>query len=143
MKRFDFKLDKVLGYRGVIEKQRKRAFAEAQRAIAAQREQIMIIEAELKKQMAELRARCVANVDVKDVAARRLYTSYLLSALTLANETLRSLRARLEERRRELVEASKQKKVLERVRERRFADYMYEADREEQKFIDELGTFRR
>lgn len=143
MKRFNFKLDKVLGYRGVVEEEKKRLFAEAQRAIATQREQIRIIEAEISKQMAELRARCVENVDVKDVVARRLYTSYLQSALDLANETLATMRRQLEVRRKELVQASKEKKVLERVRERRFGEYTYETDREEQKFIDELGVFKR
>jgi len=143
VKRFNFKLDKVLGYRGVVEEEKKRLFAEAQRAIATQREQIRIIEAEISKQMAELRARCVENVDVKDVVARRLYTSYLQSALDLANETLATMRRQLEVRRKELVQASKEKKVLERVRERRFGEYTYETDREEQKFIDELGVFKR
>jgi len=143
MKRFDFKLEKVLGHRGVREAQKKRLFAEAQRAIATQREQIRIIEGEIHKQMAELRTRCVENVDVRDVVARRLYTSYLQSAAALANETLASLRGQLEVRRKELVQASKEKKVLERVREKRFREHVYEMDREEQRFIDELGVFRR
>ena len=136
MKRFEFKLERVLGYRGVREDQKKRLLAEAQRAIATQREQIRIIEVEINKQMAELRARSVENVDVKDVVARRLYTSYLQSAVVLANEALASLRGQVEARRQELVQASKEKKVLERVREKRFREHVYEMDREEQNFID-------
>ena len=116
MKRFDFKLEKVLGHRGVREEQKKRLFADAQRAIATQREQIRIIEGEIHKQMAELRTRCVENVDVKDVVARRLYMSYLQSAAALANQTLVSLRGQLVVRMKELVQAYKVKKFLERIR---------------------------
>ena len=56
MKRFEFKLERVLGYRGVREEQKKRLLAEAQRAIGTQRERIRIIEVEINRQMAELRA---------------------------------------------------------------------------------------
>ena len=136
MKRFEFKLERVLGYRGVREEQKRRLLAEAQRAIPTQRERIRMIEVEINKQMAEVQARCVENVDVKDVVARRLYTSYLQSAVVLANEALASLRGQVEARRQELVQASKEKKVLERVREKRFREHVYEMDREEQNFID-------
>ncbi|MDP6958888.1 MAG: flagellar FliJ family protein, partial [Planctomycetota bacterium] len=39
----------------------------------------------------------------------------------------------------ELAEASKKVKVLERLREKKKAEYMLEMNREEQKFLDEVA----
>jgi len=143
MRRFVFKLDRVLNYRVAVEEEKKRVLADAQRAVATQREHIRIIEAEIDRQMSQLRSRSVASVDVRDLAARRSYINYLRAALSSAYEALEFLKGQLAERRDELIAASKERKVLERVREKRFGEYMYEEDREEQKFIDEIGTFRR
>jgi len=143
MKRFTFKLDRVLNYRVALEEEKKRHLADAQRAVVTQEEHIRIIESEIGRQMSELRARSLASVDVGDLVVRRRYVSYLRSALSSAYEALELLKGQLEARREELVAASKDRKVLERVRERRFGEYLYEQDREEQKFIDEIGTFRR
>jgi flagellar export protein FliJ len=57
-------------------------------------------------------------------------------------ELVRRLQVR-EERRAEFVEARKQVRVLERLRERRLREYRLEVEREEQKTLDETGQRRR
>ena len=49
---------------------------------------------------------------------------------------------RLDKKRLEFIKASKAKKVLERLKEKRYFEYMKDMETLEQKFIDEMGIVK-
>lgn len=77
-----------------------------------------------------------------DLFQVRLYEGYVNTLARWIQDgfvELQRLRDVEDDRRRVLVRATQDRRVLERLRERRFATWRYEVDREEQKFLDEIG----
>lgn len=48
----------------------------------------------------------------------------------------------VDEVKKRLVLATQEMKVLERIKERRYAEYLYQVQKEEQDFLDEVGTIK-
>ena len=137
-RRFEFNLEPVLRYRRMTEDQRKRAFGEASRRVDEQARKLDGLEREegdARAEFAGLRSGLLSPTQL------RLQESYLVAMERRirreAAELVKRLQVR-EERRVEFVEARKQVRVLERLRERRMIEYRREVEREEQKILDEV-----
>ncbi|MBC7254028.1 MAG: flagellar export protein FliJ [Actinobacteria bacterium] len=142
MKKFSFRLESVRRLRSAVEEERKRAFAAAARLYHREREALRALlerEGEARERLAEeLAAGCPGEV------AAALSEFLRGNALRIRAQAERTEKARLrmEEERRLLVEASKERKVVDRLRERALERHLYQASREEQGFLDEVAGVR-
>ena len=138
-RRFSFRLEPVLNYRRVVEDTKKKEFALVKKDIVEQNKKITFLLREEDKVKMEIKEMEKGEIDVVKV---RHYISYLN---TLNNNIMREIGVltKLNEKevakRRELSEATKGVKVIERIKERRYSEYMYEVGREERKVLDEVG----
>ncbi len=80
------------------------------------------------------------DVDVSRSLNRHI--QYLGEAITRQEAELERLKEESEARRVETVEASKRKKVVERLRQRDFEKFLDELADDERKFLDEVGSVR-
>ncbi|HEX7898198.1 MAG TPA: flagellar export protein FliJ [Planctomycetota bacterium] len=139
MSAFRFRLERLLEIRRAKEEVAQRDFAEAARAAQAEARALAALlaeEEESKRASRELRRGPL------DLAALRLQEGYL----SAVDKRVRASRGRLLElqaaeagKRRALVEAMKAVKVLERFRERKLAEWILSADRDERKVLDEAA----
>jgi len=138
-KAFHFRLEQLLGIRRQREELAVRDLAVAQEAVAARNRSILFLmdqEEQAKKDLWAQHERAV------DVGRLRLADEYLVSLAKLLRREQESLQdlIRVEmERRRQLVEARKDVRVLERFREGELRRFRRAADLEERKFLDEIG----
>ncbi len=140
MRRFEFSLQKVLDYRQRREEQAIRAFAEAQA-------QLMHEQAVLHKLLIE-REECLRRshrrqhlaVDLLDV--EQTYLSALEERIELQRERVAEAERVVEEKREALIEAQRERKALERLREKHYEQWRQEMLRAEQKVLDDLATVR-
>jgi flagellar FliJ protein len=140
MRRFVFSLQKVLEYRQRLEEQAIRAFAEAQA-------QLMHEQAVLHKLLIE-REECLRcshrrqHLSVELLAVEQTYLSALEERIEQQRQRVAEAEKVLEEKRQALIEAQRERKTLERLREKQYEEWRQEWLRTEQKALDELATVR-
>lgn len=135
-------MDTLLRVRRLADDRARRALAEAQLRVMQQEEAIAIIDAETRRAIEELHA---AGATPQPAGALYLYVRFLdrlAGDRERAAERLRALEAQREERRRARIETRRAVRVLERLRERRLAEWRAEMERHEQWELDEVGTRR-
>ena len=143
MKRFDFKLEPLLGYRGYLEKRARQKTAEALRNVKASREMID----HLKKKYSECRDN-LEDVTSQGISAERFrhYQNYLdsvESGIEEESDRKNYLDKLLGEKIAELKSRSVDKKVIEQLKERKVNEYMEELRKFEQNTLDEIGSLRK
>src|SRR5215208_357386 len=114
MPRFVFKLEGVLDQRRHVEQQRQRDLAEAQL-------QILTIEREVEKAAASQESASVplrGRIDPRTLAAHVRFSQVMRQKLSKLREQLGAAREDLATAHAALIEASKQRKVLEKLQEK-------------------------
>lgn len=139
-KKFIFKLEPVLKYRRRIEDETRKRFLDIQRVRAEK-------EAEMERLRHETQLALDAMVDAKnghvDVPKVRLLNRYLTGlgiSSTQRQGEIKVIDKEVDKRRQELVFARQGVKAMERLKDRRHEDYVYQEQREETKALDEIGA---
>lgn len=139
MRRFRFRLERFLDLRRWKERERELALAKVLG-------EVMLLEKRIAE-IGELIAgslfgefRRENRIDVQAMARRELYAQRLARERESRREELAVKRGELDEARARYLEASKDRKVLEKLRERREKEYYEQALDEEYREVDDLNT---
>lgn len=139
-KRFAFKLASVLRVKVMREEEAKRDLAFARQAIAEQVRRIESLKMERSDNSLALMKARQNIVDMKFVSDLTAYILYLDNCVVHEEKRLVELRRVEEQKLAALVVAQQERRVLERLKEKKYLDYMLDLDREEQKIMDEIGN---
>ena len=142
MKRFAFPLERILEYRKQLELDRRRMFAKAAEVFRAREDQLRALAGELSEYRTRLAEMGTGKISTRQLALYRTYMTHVEFQLQQAVVWLRDAGRDLEARRQDLTVASKDKRVLEKVKEHKRADYEYEANRQDTKELDEVSATR-
>lgn len=139
MRRFKFRLEKFLELRRWKEREREIALAKVLGEVLL-----------LEKRIAEIAGLISGSlfgqfrrenlVDVEGMMRRELYVQRLAREREAKRSALVVKRRELEEARGRYLEASKERKVLDKLRERRETEYYKQAIDEEYKAVDDTNT---
>jgi len=145
MAKFKFRLERILSVRKHQEEKERILFG-----IAVQKK----LEAEMK--LSEIRERLNSAMEsrtklfnskptIEDLVRAHEYHISLINREVKAIKNLEETKRIMEEQRLKLIEARKKKRVLERLRERKYEDWKFEEENKEQNELDEIGlqTFMR
>ncbi|MEW6535848.1 MAG: flagellar export protein FliJ [Candidatus Auribacterota bacterium] len=141
-KKFVFKLETVLHYRQVIEDKKKRDFSQALSTLENEKRKLQDIDKKIADKIAELahlEQNCHTAVDFFNY---QVFVTHLEQARKKQILVIEKAQAVLAQKRMEYIEATKNTKVLLRLKEKAMADYLKEMSFLEQKFLDELATLR-
>ena len=142
MARFKFRLQSVLSIKEKVEDLKKNEFGKAVMALAeAQR---------VKADMETARENCIEDfrrgIDVGiDPAAFARYNHYIEKMKWLIKrqeQVVAEAEAFVEIKRQELVEAMRDKKTLETLRDNDFEEFLVEEKKQEQKIVDEIVSYK-
>ena len=140
LKAFRFRLERLLDYRRLRKDLARAQLEDASREV---REQNAVLMAGLREDHEGKSAlRELKQSRILDISQLRLQEGYLTALERRIRGEFDRLqqRTRVEaEKRKALTEARKDVLVLERLRERQERAHRYKEDREEQKFLDEVG----
>jgi flagellar FliJ protein len=132
-----FKLEQVLIYRREMEKLRKQEHAAAKEGLEKANQDLMREENLVELLTQEFR---LCQKDIGCVDDIRMYSDYF----ALKREVIKLQKVRVEhldhitnEKRSELIEASRDKKVLESLKEKKAAEFRQEMATKERNFLDE------
>ncbi len=141
MAKFRFKLDALLRLRELEEQEVERRFQEVDARFRQKENEIdaLALERDEAKQRYGWGGESQRNVDIETVLQQRRYINSMYQRILERGSELRKIGEEREIVRKELIEASTRKKVVEKLRERRFKAFQEEENRKEQRMFDELG----
>jgi flagellar protein FliJ len=139
MRRFRFRLERVLDLRRWKEREREIALAKVLGEVMMLEKRIAEI-GELISGSLFGEFRRENRIDVQALARRELYAQRLAREREKRREELAAKRLELDEARARYLEASKERKVLEKLRDRRETEYYEQAADEEYREIDDMNT---
>jgi flagellar protein FliJ len=143
-KKFKYDLESVLKVRGIREKREQEKFAEKNREFLEQKRKEEEIKTEKRGKEAELRDvfRRGPISNFEKVLRRKAHLEVLKDNLDDQVEKVIEASKNLEEQRARLVAAMKDKKIMEKHRERKLDEYKKVMQDLEMKFMDEIATQR-
>jgi flagellar FliJ protein len=135
-----FEMQQVLGYRTELEKMCKQEFATAKHDLDAACD---LLEQE-KTETAQLAEEfCERQQQIDSIFEMQLYADFFARKREEVKEQQRRVDALdrvLEDRREELLQATKEKKVMEQLKEKQEKAYRLEIRRKESLLLDEIAT---
>ncbi len=142
MKRFQFKLQAVLDHRKAIEDRLQVEFGELKREEARELAKLIKLKDELDAARKSLASAQSANASVDELSRRDEYLKAKRDDVRLQELTLEAVQAKVEAKRREVVAAMKDRKVLEALRDKQEQEYLQAVARAEQKELDDTASVR-
>jgi len=141
MKQFRFRLQPLLRLRKQQEDQKKRAVGVLLTQIYDLQRQALELAEAIKAEGDTLKQQYIqGNVDLNWVSHYRRYVTSVQRAIAERIQKATNIQERLHQARRELAEAAKQSKILEKLKERQQRQYEREWQRKENREMDEIGT---
>lgn len=140
MARFNFNLQRVLEYRIHKEDQIKTELFQIKQLYSDEETALL----ELEGKIDECLTRFSHKQAFKIIAIEEIiwYNNYLLGLYQLVNlrkKKMEDLLIKIEEIRQKLIKASQEKRVLEKLKERRLVEFNQDVDKVEQIFLDEIA----
>ncbi len=138
MRRFQFRLEKILNLRKYREREWEQKLAVISGICIELENRIKMLT--MEKQRVAFRYAIGTEVDVSTLISRELYTLRIDKGIEELEQELAKRKKELEEVRKRYLEVSKERKVLEKLKERQEKKYYYEQKLEEIKIIDDLNN---
>ncbi len=140
MKRFEFRLQRVMDARESEKKQRQRALGDAQRQLGEAELVLKSLETELANNNTAQKKLTKGTAKISDLQVLDKWKNHLIKQISAQSAEVRRHQKAVEKRREELVEISREKKVLERLKEKKQEEHQKEMMTSQQNFLDEVGA---
>ena len=138
---FVFKLDALLELRRQTEKEHQRAVAKIQQDINRLQRQIRNTQVAIHQQNRALAAdKLIGRLDLTYIANEKRFVGNLQLLMVQTMQKLGNVEKDLAAARAKLLEAARERKVIEKLRDKQFARWKQIQDRKEYAILDELGT---
>lgn len=140
MRKYAFKLQKVLDFRETRERLAQENLAEATREHLKGQAALDEMKARKARLLRDIGEAEDGLVNLRQVRLCLDYLRFLLQKIDHKTDEVLALAQVVEQRREELIETSRDKETIEKVKERDFAEYVALMRTLEQKFIDDVAT---
>jgi flagellar FliJ protein len=140
MKRFRFRLQRVLDARESEEKQVQRRLGEALAAVAEQERLLGELRSELQTQREATRGLVKGRMRAGEALDHIRWEQALLSRIAERERELELAQKQAEEIREELVEVRRRKKVLENLKEKQWQEHLEAFKAQQQNLLDDIGS---
>jgi len=138
MKAYNFSMERVLEWRESIEKTSMEKFALLQNELLHEKS----ILASLTNEYQTLKEKGLSYKNINELRQMQLYKQTLEDKIDYQNQIVNNKSSKLEEIRLELISAQKDRKVMEKLKERDFSNYQDDLRASEQKDLDEMAVLK-
>ena len=140
MKKFQFRLVSLENIKGLQLDELRQALAQRQAAVRAAEDRLLALRAALDETYLALAQERFAQPDMSVLMSLEGYAGVLRNQIQLQAQRVLDQRREMELAQRRLVAKHREKKVLEKLRERQHAEYSQTEQREYQKELDEAAS---
>ncbi|HKU66634.1 MAG TPA: flagellar export protein FliJ [Candidatus Baltobacteraceae bacterium] len=141
MAKFKFALEPVLDHRERIEDEKQQVLSERRRELQAAEDELARLNGEFKRYSSALREDH-ATLSTEELRWHYAHLEYLDRCMTMQHGIIYQRRAAVGRARADLVDASKDRKVIEKLKDRRLEEYRALQAAQEQKDLDDTNNRR-
>lgn len=142
MKKFVFKQEPLYEFRKLLEELSQVEFASALKRLDEEESKLSLLKGVYGKTSEEADGLKEKGAPVQDIRMYHDYLTTLKMHIAAQEGVLKELRVIFEKKRNELLEASRDKKVLETMKEKSYNEYIAHMEKQEQKITDDMVTSR-
>ncbi len=141
MKQFQFRLQKVMELKEEIEKQRMMELGEANQAVAHEEQKLCDLHQRDEKCRIQIQEKESKDfIDPVEIDLYYRYLKQLETAMGVQEYRIERAKAVAEKKRQVLLTATKERKILEKLKERKLSDFTLDLARREQFVLDDLAN---
>lgn len=140
MKRYNFRLQRILDIREVVQKMRERELAKAITKLESENNILFRLREKLKHYQDDVRER--RSLSVFEMRFYSNYFSWLLYEIDRQIARIKECENNVEKRKNELGEAYREKQIIENLRQRTRSEYIRDFERYEQRDNDEVSSIK-
>ena len=140
MKKFRFRLERILQLKAHAEKEKQKIFGIAARKVVGQESELRALDHTRLKTQDNQRKKLSGDLDMLLMSSYSRYYLLLKKKELGGLELLRAYRKDQEAKRLELVEATREKKTFEKLKEKKFDVYQKDIELNLQKEQDEIAS---
>lgn len=139
MKQFTYRLEPLLKVKAHLEKEKQRDLAEALQRVYAQKAQLGEIDTHREQTVEHQRESMTGKLSLAELLVCSRYLTRLKKDAVAGQELLRGYERKADEKREKLVEATKEKKIYEKLKEKQQDEFMKSVEELERKENDEIA----
>lgn len=139
---FNFKFQSILDLKIRLEDQKKSKYGEANEELKRQKDKLNVLLDEREHQFNLMREKGKEGVTPKELIVYNNYMNRLKKSIELQNVIVERAKKAVEAARLELVEAAKQRKMFETLKEKKLEEYWDEYYKKEQAQLDEIVSYK-
>lgn len=139
---FTYNLQSVLEYRQNIEEKKHMEFSDAERNLQKEKDRLSEIREQQHALVEELKALKNRECDSRDIALSLKYREELQKRENRQIEVVQEATAAFEEKRKDLLEAVKQRKMMETHKDHQYQDYKADVISAERRETDDISIQR-
>lgn len=137
---FRFKLEGVLRHREHIEREHQRAVSELLARMTAMQAELKVLDDTVSQSTEQLRtSHLTGRIDLGYLTAHRRFMLATHAKAAALMQQMARLGQQIDEARQSLAEAAKQRKIIEKLKEKQFDRWREEQQRKELAALDEIG----
>ena len=140
MKGFQYSMEQILDYRKGIENKEQQEFMEKREEYEKQKNILNDYEKRLDKAVSSQTA-IRAKLTVGELKSRYQYIHHLQKKTEIQKRLVLEAKRAMEAKKQKLLSAQKDRKIMEKHKEKAFRAFNYEMNKAEQKIIDELALY--
>lgn len=138
---FKFRLQKILEHRETLENIKKGEFSKAQAELNLEIEKLEKLENSKQSISREKQEKSQTSTTMNELQKYNNYLIDLDRMMKLQAETIELVKEKVEKARKELIEATKDKKIIEKLRVRDYQEFLYEEKIKEEKANDQFVSY--
>jgi flagellar protein FliJ len=142
MRKFVFNLEPLYGHRQRLEELKQKEFAEVNLSLQAEEKKLFELIATYKSAASDLDKRKEQGATVLEIETHHAYLEGMKHRIKTHELAVSNMRALLEKKRAALIDASRDRKVIEIMKEKSLSAHQKRADKLEQKEADDLTSAR-
>lgn len=140
MKRFEFSLNKLKGYKQQVLDREKNDLAHLRRQQQQYIDEKNMLEEKLKRSNDEFCAKSAQGMTIMQVTTFKGYHHSLSQQIKELEESIEKMEVKVQKQLGVVIEATKEVSSLEKLEDKQLEDYNFKAAKAEEQFIDEYVT---
>ena len=139
---FKFQFQSILDLKARLEDQKKAKLGEVTEILNQEVDKLTILNDEKKKQFKLMKEKNNTGFTPKELISYNNYMERLKKSISIQEMVVEKARQAVEKARQELIVASKERKMFEKLKEKKLEEYWEEYYRKEQITLDEIASYR-
>ncbi|MBI5411316.1 MAG: flagellar export protein FliJ [Nitrospirae bacterium] len=140
MARFDFKFQHILNIKKHKENLLQEGLSQLKRLFQDEESVLWGIEDKTKECLFKLKELQAGIISIQEIIDYHNFLTSLSEDITVQKNKLEQLSGEIDEAVSKLIHASQERKIFEKLRQRKWDEFRIEAGKEEQEFMDEVAS---